>query len=1068
MKQHFKEGLSKAVSTLVVTAIILGSLECSVYAKNNRDALNMALSKEAKDKILNDITAYSFDNRGSNADLSEVVRVIVEYNERLYSSDGKAGLEKLNKEISKLGGVIRHQYSAVISGVSVEVKRRDIEKLRALEGVSKVSEVRVYEEKMESDKALTGAEEVWRNYSLKGEGMVVAVLDTGIDYNHEAMRAPCDKSKLKLNKEVIDRIKNSKDLKADKNANTYYSEKVPFAYNYADKNNEVIEKSDIVSHGMHVAGIVGANGDEVKVNEGKSIKGVAPEAQILAMKIFSSNTSRKGCYSDDVIAAIEDAVKLGADVINLSIGVPSDFRKDSDPEQRAISKAVESGVVVIGAAGNNSYAINPILTPEYNDIISASSPGIAKDALMVANFENAKLPVQGTLFKDELGNLVEKCRVAKVKELLYKNFEGQKLQLVNCGLGKPEDFKEDINGKIALVKRGEIHFGEKIVNAQTRGAKAVVVYNNDRDDTEVRMLVTPECKIPAIGIGNNSGIKLLNVLNSGKKVYWGFEDIVMYEDNKFSGNYSPTTAWGPSPSLDFKPQISAPGENILSTINNNEYCPMGGTSMAAPHVSGAMALILESIKSYAPELNGRELVEYAKNMAMNTAEIKLDKYNKGVPFSPRRQGAGLIQIEKAIKNRVTATYNGEAAVALKEIKENKVTFKIDLNNIGDKSCKYTLENVGGVLTQNTKAMENNMIGDEALPSEQANLSFSSKEVVVPARGTASVDVTLNIANGLSTERFLEGFISFKSEDKDIPSISVPFMGFYGDWSKEPILSNWVWDTEKTSFVKAVKSNKDIKDPRVECSLVGINEDNNGKITLGLKDIDKDNNAIYDKNNVAISPNGDKHNDFVIPELYLMRNVRFMSIEILDENKNVVRELTAKEYFRKNILSDEEGNKARQISAGRWDGKIYDKATGKLKNAPEGQYYYRFKMKIDYDNAKEQIVEVPIKVDVTAPTVKIEGYEILSEGKARVYFSATDNLSGVNMNSNIAIKVNGVLDETSSEVKPGYDEKRKLYYKDVKGIKATKATGINTSLEGNTIEISVYDNAQNLGVATLSR
>ena len=261
------------------------------------------------------------------------------------------------------------------------------------------------------------------------------------------------------------------------------------------------------------------------------------------------------------------------------------------------------------------------------------------------------------------------------------------------------------------------------------------------------------------------------------------------------------TSWGPAPNLEFAPQITAAGGNIYSTLNNNSYGSMSGTSMSSPHVAGATALIIQGLKDNGIELEGRELVEFVKKTIINTAETLTEKNSleeENIPYSPRRQGSGMIQAKEAIKNRVLVTdESGQATVSLKEI-GNTTSFKLTLTNYSDKEEKYTVESLGDVLTAFTPTMiGGNIVGVMAFDTvlEGASLTFDSNKVTVPANGSVNITVTLNVEEGTVSNNFVEGFIKFIAEDEDTPSLVVPYMGYYGDWSAETIIDGVAWDNE---------------------------------------------------------------------------------------------------------------------------------------------------------------------------------------------------------------------------------------------------------------------------------
>lgn len=1043
------EGRNKKLISIVtaVTLTVTLFLNNSYVSADAKEVLQADLKETIVNQMRNYIKNNSKHTKGEklntenkeNKSQDEEVRVIVQLEEEAainvedsnYDDTVKNEEEKVKDKQAEVitkaeeitGKTVHRSFGYLVNGFSIDANRRDIDKLSGIEGVKTVTEVKSYKPDMEYAKKLTQATETWKDYGYKGEGMVVSIIDTGIDYTHKDLKN-IDANKIKITKD-----------KAEKEVDelsygSYFTDKVPFGYNYADGNNEVIDYSGS-EHGMHVAGIVAANGDDKGLDTLQAVKGVAPEAQLLAMKVFTNNPSQGSAYDDDIIAAIEDSVKLGADVINMSLGSDCGFTDPTDPENVAIEKATKAGTLCVISAGNAGLASssNSSSVPQkyYNikDDSTIGSPSTAENCISVASAENTIKVLSDITYESEDGSVQ--------KDVPYKIVKGGNIyalssyrEVVDCGNGDEDSFSKDVKGKVALIKRGGLTFQEKYENAVKRGAIGVIIYNKDGDDSLVSMEITIKKKVPIFFIPNSNGEELINNINKNI-VKYKFENKKVAEaiENENTKDMSDFTSWGPTPTLDFKPEIAAPGGQIYSLANSDSYQTMSGTSMAAPHTAGAEALILQGMKSKKLGIAEKDLVLFAKNIAMNTAKPVVDKYNddENIPFSPRRQGSGMIQIEDAIKNNVIVTgEDGKAAVALKEVDNNK-KFTLQLKNYGKTDVTYKLK---------TEKVYSEEVDDEGSVKEivlnGSKVTTNKNEVTVPADSTVVVECELNIGKDVQSQRYVEGYVNFTSTSADVPSLNVPFMGFYGDWSRESIV-------DSPNYVDSV-------DSQVAETGLGQAGDENFEY-YGSTLIDG--NTFINGNNVAFSPNDDKIQDYIIPRLYLLRNSKELKFQVLDSGKNVLRDIWCEENVRKSTISDGVG---KNFSNAKWDATLYDATTGKYKFAKDGQYYIRIISKTELEGAKEQVLDLPVKVDNKAPVVEIQGVEKVNDSVGVLKWTAKDDESASSVAKQATVAVNGEIISLGEE--------------DI-----TESNGIYTAKipftenEVNSIQLAVIDYAGNV-------
>lgn len=955
MKYKWTDGLSM----LLASVMVLTCLTTPLQALENKPQATYSTVLEAENKFKTDLKNKKEKEQAALAKTSEKVRVIVQTKLSPEIEGGRQGnYEALKNKIIELtkGQVVFHKdFSYLVSGFSLDVESKYVNALAELPEISKVSLAKRYYPQMFDALGMTQAMTAWQSQSYRGEGMVISIIDSGIDVTHKDLRLT-DPSQAK-----IKTIKQS--------ASTPYNIKVPFGYNYADGNDDVRDNEAIGKsmHGMHVAGIAAANASDEDLAKKAGIRGVAPEAQLLAMKVFSNNDGMDGAYEDAIILAIEDSVKMGADIINMSLGADNGFADEKDPEHLAIRRAQEAGVLVVVSAGNAamSTTVNDSQRIPTNDLNlldngAIGSPSTSKYAISVASANNAKPSGYHGRLLNNGQSLDFLYRVATNEKAWDRTRE---YEVVAVGLGQEEDYllddgsSLDLTNKIAFITRGTITFEQKFKHAVAHHALGIIVANNQ--EGEFGMAGIEQYTVPSVTVNKEDGDRIRQALSEHSKVVLDFRP-----DLTGSAEVSSFTSYGPTPELDFKPDIMAPGGNIYSTLNGDEYGQMSGTSMAAPHASGAFALLLGSLKKagFTPD----NLPEFARLTMTNTAKPYLDvAAQTNLPVSPRRQGAGLIQIENAIQNRVTITEeNGQATKALKEI-EGVNTFELTLRNYSDSEKRYQVS-LSPVLTEQTDSATKRV---KDIVLEHASIQVNQNTVVVPAQGETKVLVTLDVTNS-APQRFAEGYIYFESQTE--PNLVFPYMGFVGNWSKETILD------------------KPKSDPDTVFDTLGLVS---GSSYLGseFNMYTFSESVVQDK--VAFSPNDDDNLDRVSLVLGLLRPVKHLEVDIVTEQSDSAKpyvHLSTAENIRRPLYMKKT---AVDYQNGKWGGEVFNTEKGEYETAPDGQYYVRVMATTYSKNPIKQYTYLPLKIDTARPTLNVisQGYD---QDEYVVRFTAEDTGIGL--------------------------------------------------------------------------
>ena len=626
-----------------------------------------------------------------------------------------------------------------------------------------------------------------------GKGMRIAILDTGILVDHPSFAAlPDEVLADPMTRESVDEIWESLNAGQITTAlnKSYKNSKIPFAFNYVSGDFDVSNSYAGSDHGTHVAGIAAAN----KV-EGNRVVGVAPDAQLVVMQVFEPDG---GAQWDTIMAALEDCVRLEVDSVNLSLGSAAGFTDSDEDMLRTMELFMNSDIQVLIASGNdttnatnNRWGLDMSLIGN-PDTGLTGTPGTYSAPLSVASidnngFEQMYITVNGREFGYS-------DTAASSYTSFIQNFRDQELQYVVVpGFGSEADYQGvDVTGKVALVSRGDLSFPEKQSIAQAHGAIACIVYNNVLGYIQMQ-INDGQGNIPCVNISKaageylieqagESGVGTLKVCNADMKLF------------KVDMTVSSFSSWGVTPDLKLKPEISGVGGSIYSAvdpaISGSYYGLMSGTSMATPQITGAMAVLIQYLDENYPELKGDEQRRVAANLLMSTAVPVMA--GEGLEYSPRAQGAGLADL-------VNATTSG-AYLSNPAASESrpKAEFGDDPDKTGTYRFSFTITNLSGAAkayTFDSSVMTETIYEDAFIAGTpyalEAKVSLPDR-VEVPAGETVTVDATLTLTgsdrdyldrfpNGI----YVEGFV-YANPEGDGVRLTMPMVGFYGDWSDAPI------------------------------------------------------------------------------------------------------------------------------------------------------------------------------------------------------------------------------------------------------------------------------------------
>lgn len=826
-----------------------------------------------QEQLLSRIKAERLIENGGYRDSDEITAIVTlpsnslveTFNEGAYESynsvaqyasssagkvEAQAIVKKQNGLISELKSKgliysVEHNYKTVANAIAVTMPYGNMEAVKAVAGVesvvlcdtynrpqsvsvddvnSIVNNVDVYE-----DTGIFNSGAIDKDGDGKGDydgnGTAVAILDSGFDCSHTVFQNSNVTKPVFTEAnlaQVIDKTNAAETTPGLAVSDVYYSKKIPYMYDYADKDSDVFPYDS--EHGTHVAGIIGGN-DSV-------ITGIAVNTQLVLMKVFPD--LQEGANTDDILAALEDATLLQVDAINMSLGSSCGFAREVDEIwiNEVYDNIKESGISLITAAsnsyssgfggsqGNTSKVSNPdsgtVGSPStYDAALSVASISGVKSKYLVGNDEHV-------LFFNESNNVAGKPNDF-VKELFAQqnitDNEAHTFEYITVpGVGLATSYtsiKDQVAGKIALIRRGSNTFEEKAQIAKAYGAIACIIYNNIEGD--ILMSMGKSDHIPTISISKDDGVRLAEHDTGTLKI--GFKQ----EAGPFMSDFS---SWGPTPSLGIKPEITAHGGSIKSAVPGGGYEELSGTSMASPNLCGIVVLIRQYLKDKYPEMSAQEYSKLCNQLLMSSATII--KNQEGNPYSPRKQGAGLASLYNAVTTKAIIEVDGQDRPKL-ELGDDKgktgvYTLEFSVKNLSSDTLNYTVALDG--MTESVSTSDDDFVAEKAymlngntkvsLVSGDARLKGNT--LTVNGGATAKIKIVYSLSNAdknyiissFPYGMYVEGFVKLMADNNTEINLNAPFLAFFGDWTEAPLFDKTYYEVESEAHDMSIDEEDKLK------------------------------------------------------------------------------------------------------------------------------------------------------------------------------------------------------------------------------------------------------------------
>ena len=907
-------------------------------------------------------------------DVGEPVRMIVELEEpkafplSLFAptpsrEDVKAAICDLVETASPLSAdeeaapevTFGYDYSVLLQGFSLTAPEGLLDEIRTLKGVRNAFKAQTYT-LVEPDggwgnadsQAAVGAQDAHeRGYT--GEGQVIAVLDTMLLPEHEAFSGTVPSPKLSKAdvEEKLPSLTIAEDASADE---LWRSDKVPFCFDYYDLDADVESTNP---HGTHVSGIATANGGE--------IIGVAPDAQLVFMKVFDYNDSSS---TDAILAALEDAVILGADCVNMSLGLYGGFSAyENETTQRVYENLRAADVSLCCAAGNDGlFAVLNWPTPLYMpDTSTVGSPASYDAAFAVANMTMRSYTRVHAGDQDYFavdGSIGSEGTIPPLSAL-----GDAALKCVDCGLGT--EFPAETDGAAALIDMRDYWEGysQMYLRAQEAGAKLIVFCLDDTWQYGGGFEVEGGGQAPLVFMSYDAAQE---ILEEQALISSAAAQITAYPPDNSS-------SWGPAPDLKLKPEIAGIGSMVYSSVATGEadYDRMSGTSMSSPQVAGEMILLRQYLKdqNYDTPLT---LAQLAETLLMSSAVPVMNPVNGGGYVSPRQQGAGLGNIVSAMdaKAWLSVPDNERPKVEL-GVGDGSFSFTFTVHNLTDEPLRYRSEVIA-------LAQDQDEDGRFALTSTNYagnGVDVQIGETVsVPAGGETTVTVSLAVTDALREAVraqvngfFLDGFVRLYAEDGSGSDLGLPYLAFVGDWNAAPLM-----DLDGLYEAPTLTNFQD--------TLLGINPAEIITTTDAYGNVYED--TWVNPDAYCISPGDSTFTGFKSHTI-LLRPAAYASAVLTNEDGEIVRQYEA-ENLRRTTVSSEHGYKTLEAQL---DGGAFYSFDSEGVWLPEGWYDYTVTARLS-GGEREEEWSTRIFCDWTEPELKSE---ISGEpGSRTLTVTASDN------------------------------------------------------------------------------
>ena len=936
-------------------------------------------------------------------DPAALVTIVVQLDD---SADRAASLASINEAVAGAfpgsSAQVEREYDNALQGFALSAPAGSLDAIRAVSGVKaafldRETHVEDADDQVAGEGATNSARTAAQDpanlsaqlmmhadqITQKGEGKVVAVIDTGVDMTHPAFAGA-----LHGTPELsADKVASLTPQLGDGKTGSYVSEKFPFAYDYADNDPDASPTGEAGSHGTHVAGITAGNAGE--------IVGIAPDAQIIVAKVARS--SNGGIPDSALLAALDDMVILHPDVVNLSLGQTGGMDNEADSMYATVFKSLQNAGVTVNAAAGNEYTagygnLSGKNLPYASDPDSSvlCEPASYSSVVSVASVDNSLAHSAFTVGDRNIAyQRAGGADGQKMPDL--SDLTGGPFEYVDGGIGSPEDgaalkakYPEGLAGKIVLVKRGSLTFQDKFNNIAGSKPAGFIVYNNVPGDSLVVMSLATD-GVPAAFISQADGEAMLAAADHRLNVVPGK---VVPPSSKYS--MSSFSSWGVTPDLRLKPEVAAPGGNIYSSVPGGTYEFMSGTSMATPQMAGVSTVVLERVQNdpLFASMSAREKVDVVQNLIMGTAAPIVDPLqDTGAPYSPRKQGSGLTNVLAATTSSVYPTVVGAPEQSRPKADLGDGTkgwhFDVTLHNLSGVEATYSLNTQalseivdGGFFTGHSSDWRGKGV-DIAYSGAAVSGTDEGATITVPASGEATVGVDVTpraafdsyVAQNTPNGTFLDGFVRFTSKTDGQPDLTVPYLGFYGDWGKAPIfdtlasqdgahtLASWVYNGttgQQLGYNPLVKDADRIGLPNASQNIISRSDASGAPTVLQ-------------------------------PRTGTLRSVHTVNAAYTNAAGETVASFTR--FMNWKSAVDPSTGKMTWLEQGH-DPMSLDARADAYKNLPDGQYKLTLSAHNDGPSQAEQSISYDFRIDTAAPVVS--NLEYKGEGADTVLsFDVTD-------------------------------------------------------------------------------